>query len=122
MDETEKYCGDCLCRVCARNVCVAPEHEFYGCLGCNSCTGVVEYESDCVNSYGFEPADGDMAENELLPCPFCGGEAELVHWTNQLSWNTNYGIQCTTCKIMIDSAHSYFHTAEEAITAWNRRV
>lgn len=62
------------------------------------------------------------SETKLLPCPFCGGEAQLVHWTNQLSWNANYGVKCTSCKILLDSAHSYFHTEEEAINAWNRRA
>lgn len=61
----------------------------------------------------------DKKASELKPCPFCGGEAELVHWRNQNSWNTEYGIACT-CGILLQGAEKTF-TKEEAIEAWNTR-
>lgn len=47
-------CGNCLCRVCARNQdndgeCPIGEE----CLGCEECTGTVEMEEDCINPDGF---------------------------------------------------------------------
>ena len=53
-----------------------------------------------------------MKNKELLPCPFCGGEAEMV--------STNYGrfIRCEMCKAMVKA----YDTNEEAIKAWNTRT
>ena len=54
-----------------------------------------------------------MSENEvkLLPCPFCGGEAFIVHRSG--GW-----IYCVEC----GAESGYFNTLEKAIEAWNRRV
>ena len=57
-----------------------------------------------------------MSENEvkLLPCPFCGGEAEVTLFVG------NYGVGCTKCPGAIFNCRG--QTKEEAIEAWNRRV
>ncbi len=52
-----------------------------------------------------------MQENELKPCPFCGGEAEWA--TKGKHW-----IMCSSCGVETQ----YCETAEEAIEAWNRRT
>jgi hypothetical protein len=52
-------CGDCLCRVCAKNVCGSGS----GCEGCNNCTGVVDTEEDCVN--GMFELDEDV-DDEII--------------------------------------------------------
>ena len=50
---------------------------------------------------------------ELKPCPFCGGEvgiSQIYDWS--------FRVYCSNCDIEIDG----FSTEEEAIDEWNRRV
>jgi hypothetical protein len=49
-----------------------------------------------------------MSEIKLLPCPFCGGEAEIVgkHW-----------VQCRRCA----TEGGYYDNIETAIEVWNTR-
>lgn len=56
-----------------------------------------------------------MENNELKPCPFCGGEAVVE---KRFSWEkTFYVCKCIQCK-----AESSFETTQEwAAAAWNRR-
>jgi len=55
-----------------------------------------------------------MAENELKPCPFCGGEAEVKFFLG------NYFVACKGCP---GSTFPYKGmTEEEAVEAWNRRA
>ena len=53
-----------------------------------------------------------MAE-ELKPCPFCGGEAELFGTTE----SGIFYVECLNCDV-----NGNFDMPEEAIAAWNRRV
>ena len=63
-EDEHPCCGDCLCRVCAKNVCGSGS----GCEGCNNCTGVVETEEDCVNGmYEFDEDVDDEIIAELSP-------------------------------------------------------
>ena len=56
--------------------------------------------------------------SELLPCPFCGGEAEICHVTQLWEPRDSYWAKCKNCRI--NGAH---HTTEaEAIEAWNTRA
>ena len=47
---------------------------------------------------------------KLKPCPFCGGEAHLMH--------DGHWISCEGCQ----AESGYRPTRETAIEAWNRRV
>lgn len=81
----------------------------------------------------FEPA-----RTELLPCPFCGGEAKLQDFDHLNTRNGKYVHEWAfwhycppmgkhrnvygqgTGAMTIESA--YFETREDAIAAWNRRA
>ena len=49
----------------------------------------------------------------LLPCPFCGGEARHV----EPFWRHNE-VRCTACGAETDT----YDTMNEAIAAWNCRI
>ena len=51
--------------------------------------------------------------NEIKPCPFCGGKAELFH-----SYDGYYCVQCTVCYCSTLN----FRKEQTAINFWNRRV
>lgn len=51
---------------------------------------------------------------ELKPCPFCGGEANLYKYAK----NGKFLVRCEYCGVET----IYFGTEEIAIKAWNRRV
>ncbi|MBO5781047.1 MAG: Lar family restriction alleviation protein [Opitutales bacterium] len=53
-----------------------------------------------------------MNNEDLKPCPFCGGEAHIFGHTK--SW----GILCTKCYV----STLRYETEAAAIAAWNRRV
>jgi len=61
--------------------------------------------------------------SELKPCPFCGGEAEIVALD---AWYKNpfVGIGCSKCPAILAEYGEYkrFNTEAEAIAAWNARA
>lgn len=65
--------------------------------------------------YTWETEESAMNNEELKPCPFCGGEAEIVE--DSLFGEDYYAGRCRSC-----AATSIFEfTKEEAVAAWNRR-
>lgn len=59
MDLKEFLCGDCLCRVCARNITTDNTNRavpYPDCEGCNACDGAVVDSDDCPRS-AFVPDD-----------------------------------------------------------------
>ena len=60
---------------------------------------------------------------KLKPCPFCGGEAELIHGT---AYAEDYSsqVQCSKCGAKIKEIHRAvdYCADEKAAEAWNRRV
>lgn len=55
--------------------------------------------------------------SELLPCPFCGGEAEILTAESMHGGNL-YGVMCDCCAGRAD----VYDTEAEAIAAWNTRA
>ena len=60
------------------------------------------------------------ATDELLPCPFCGGEARVRHLTTA-GVRTHSMVECTNCHVKTDY---YVHEFGERNVAkiWNRRI
>lgn len=54
---------------------------------------------------------------DLLPCPFCGGEAEYQHWTD----NGVTMCRAVVCQGDCESIQQYGSNEESAIKAWNTR-
>lgn len=56
-----------------------------------------------------------MNNEDLKPCPFCGGEACTL--IDEEGYTPQYSVQCQSCKIETLA----FDERAEAIAAWNRR-
>jgi Lar family restriction alleviation protein len=52
--------------------------------------------------------------SELLKCPFCGGEAEMLNYSP-----TEWLVHCIECDGMVEK---WRKTEQEAIEQWNRRT
>jgi Lar family restriction alleviation protein len=52
-------------------------------------------------------------QNELKPCPFCGGKAEYIQEGCVIG-----RVRCKECRI----SQTLLGTKEEVISDWNRRV
>lgn len=60
--------------------------------------------------------------NKLLPCPFCGGEAEVIgFYLKGVANNYQYFVRCKRCKARPNALFSY-RQEEKAIEKWNMRV
>ncbi|MBQ2680420.1 MAG: Lar family restriction alleviation protein [Eggerthellaceae bacterium] len=56
---------------------------------------------------------------ELLPCPFCGGEAHVIPQMDGISGTVKYSVYCDSrCGVVA----FYCDTEAEAIDAWNTRA
>ena len=55
-----------------------------------------------------------MKEVELKPCPFCGGKAEMLNYSDN-----EWLVHCTVCDGMVER---WRETEHEAIEQWNRRA
>ena len=55
---------------------------------------------------------------ELKPCPFCGGEAAIKHVTQLWEPRDSYWAACERCRM----SGKHHNTEAEAISAWNARA
>ena len=67
--------------------------------------------------WGFVQKEKKMEKrmsDELKPCPFCGGKAELIY----IEHYRECFVKCLKCKV--EQGHVY-SSKKTAVTAWNRR-
>ena len=64
---------------------------------------------------------GGERMSELKPCPFCGGEAELVEH-EVVGYQTDFYVECVTSECIMCMGGLCYPTENEAIEAWNRRA
>jgi Lar family restriction alleviation protein len=57
---------------------------------------------------------------ELKPCPFCGGEAIVLHWDG----TDTFSVGCVNTFVCHGGTHtsSAYQSEQEAAEAWNRRA
>lgn len=61
-----------------------------------------------------------MSEQELLPCPFCGGRAILrERFVHGVANKKHYRFECVECHAVYKN---WFKNINRAVAAWNRRV
>ena len=71
-----------------------------------------------------------MERNELKPCPFCGGTAEIRMSSEMVGFgmsDTLYFVKCTACRMRGSAFGSWdgdnqIERIIKAINAWNRRA
>lgn len=59
--------------------------------------------------------------SELLPCPFCGGEANTLHKPHVIDMRYSVGCNDDECRGFIGLSWLY-KTEAEAVAAWNTRA
>ncbi len=63
-----------------------------------------------------------MMNEELKPCPFCGGEAELIPYSLGMNDDLKYwAVTCSNHDCFVHPETRYYHK-EDAIEAWNFRA
>ena len=63
--------------------------------------------------------------NKLLPCPFCGSEAEIfprAHIENQTDNVGEWAVVCQNPDAECNARILYCNSKEEAVEQWNRRT
>ena len=83
-------------------------------------------EAAALKFEAFEMTDcklyqADPIEPELKPCPFCGGEAELVkaYRFGTGCSSSGFKVKCRGCE---DGRTDIYTEEAEAVAAWNRRA
>lgn len=66
-----------------------------------------------------------MAENELLPCPFCGGRGEIILIGNSITGYSKGEVRCHSCgmgRTYRTKGMSSDNIRNSIARKWNRRV
>ena len=69
----------------------------------------------------LEEIIAELPQNEYLPCPWCGEEADVVELTTYCDETTFYKISCNDHTCLGANIHMWYDSKEKAISAWNTR-
>ena len=71
-----------------------------------------------------EPTRNVVESTTLLPCPFCGGHANVVEDAPMFPNQVWYGVGCSNpnCTAYTGYGMRLFVNRADAIAAWNRRA
>ena len=72
----------------------------------------------------YPNSDDKFTAGELLPCPFCGGEAKLTFIGNDHTKTRKVIIKCTKCFVKRTDAtikNNHEWCAKTSINKWNTR-
>ena len=83
-------------------------------FGVFGCAPFKRYES--IGSGGVRY---DLERAEALPCPFCGGHAEVLDASSPA--NGAWSVQCQSGYCKIEPWTGWRETRKEALNAWNTR-
>lgn len=95
------------------------DHTDLGCRHCG-CDGFWSADESAEQRAG----DSAVSKTKLKPCPFCGGQAELIDAYDAADDYDNVGrpwnrVRCTVCGIATGRCLPSFQNLP--ITKWNRR-
>lgn len=76
---------------------------------------------DCPPYEPYKHNDEEIVNSEIKPCPFCGDLASLNIHGCIFKTGSNIGFR-VECEGRCHSMTCYWHTKEEAISAWNARI
>lgn len=65
------------------------------------------------------PAPKPLYEEKLLPCPFCGGKAQILNDQKPFERRRHAFVTCLVCGV---ETPRIARSRKEAIAAWNRRA
>jgi Lar family restriction alleviation protein len=81
-----------------------------------------ERPGDCLTQTNSFLTDIHNSKINLLPCPFCGGEAERIDIPDKDDGDCNAGGSCIQCKNCLASTALYFDRKENLVSLWNKRT
>lgn len=81
------------------------------------CAGCPFYDSRAMHGCIFNWLEME-AEEELLPCPFCGGKARVLSSIG----SECFGVQCNNGKCKVSPITDFTADINDAIASWNRRA
>lgn len=79
--------------------------------------GIWVYPSDC-----HHVKYDSMEAKTLLPCWYCGGEADIAEMTTKCDGMMFFKALCNDCSCPGANIHMWYKTEAEAIAAWNTRA